>query len=185
MPTRAVTLTLPTEPPPRTGGHGLHGRMVYLRRFDAVVRVESRHPEGWLCGVVARRTDTPHALHLVVPPAELAEAETRLTIDSGQDPDGFATLVWHTNVCLHWRGGAVGALAQLLVHRVRPPGSLGVDLDPTTLDRLVHGAHLRTPGLRNLISRLVDAQLLAPILPGLDGSWGTYILTLPPLTSPQ
>jgi hypothetical protein len=88
--------------------------------------------------------------------------------------------LWWAYVQARWPAGHLVQVARLLVEELRSPHAMTVDLDARAVRRLLLGVHLRPPGLRRLLARLVDCGLLVQIRPGRRDHLGGYALVLPP-----
>jgi hypothetical protein len=153
------------------------GQLYHLTDLDAVVVREHRQAGGWRCQIVARRHPTLGAGRIDVTDDDLAAAATTVLVNP-TDQDGFA-MVWLAQIMQYCQGGHRLLAAYALANDIRCSGTLTVDVDEAAAPRLMSVTRLRTYGSRLLLSRFVDAGFLDATLPGLDGSWGIYTLTLP------
>jgi hypothetical protein len=70
-------------------------------------------------------------------------------------------------------------VAELLSGELLQPRTMSVHLDPIAARRLLLQVHLRPPGLRRLLGRLVEHGLLVTVRPGDASQFGRYLLALP------
>jgi hypothetical protein len=138
-------------------------RLLFEPVTDSVVMPYARlAEEAWLCLVVASRTTEPgRPAHVTLTKEQLVTSSGRLILDP-DDTDGFACLLWPTQVFLRWPGGAFPVLARVLAGELRIPGTLHVPgervADHGRLARRVPS--VRPPAVKVMLDRLHRFGLL-------------------------
>jgi hypothetical protein len=154
-------------------------RLMFEPITDSVVMPYAALAEGaWLCLVVASRTSGPgRAGHVTLTTDQLATSSGRLILDR-DDADGFACLLWPTQVFLRWPGGAFPILARVLVDELRTPGTLHLPGENVADHARLAGRlpNVRPPAVTVMLDRLHQVGLLTT-----DPAGGRR-LTVPDLT---
>jgi hypothetical protein len=87
--------------------------------------------------------------------------------------------MWLAEVHARWPVSRTGRVAAVLADTARQRSSLTVTLDAATVRRLILQAHLRPPGLQQILRRLTGSGLLTSTLDHDPTGWGCYLLTMP------
>lgn len=173
---RRIELGQPS--PLRVGRGDRRGQELCLETRDAVLRVEHRDQNTWVCEVIAQLTPGGER-RVTIDADQLAQASTWIAADPDTEPDRYALLLWPTRVFQLWRISRLHPIARQIAEEMRTPGTLQVDLGPEALDRLANSHHLHSVALRLLLDQLIDARLLIPAQPGPIAGWGGHTLSLP------
>jgi hypothetical protein len=167
--------------PKRRDAEAAKGQHLYLLRTGLVAIPEHRLNGSWRCIPVADFAGPLVQSRLTVPDIEI---ETALAVHAadplaGIDSASYAA-IWQARVCDRWPGGHLPQLARILAEELLETPTRTVALSHcSVVARILRQVHLVPVGLRQLLTRLVDAGLLVPDVACHGSSWGSYTLTLP------
>ena len=160
---------------------GWAGQLRLVPCARAVVCPQRQLRDGtWLCRVVARQRPQYRvrfsAEYVVLTAEQLANARRHMLVDPHR-PDEFA-MVWLSLVWRRWQLSAMFVAATALVHGLRQPGTIVVDLDHNAHERLVAVTRLHAAAVLRMMDRLVETGRLTPATVASGGGDGLFALAI-------
>ena len=173
---RAVRKTPLNAPTTRSAVR--RGRPVYVPCLGAVVQPLMRVGDQWRCQVIAAYPISRTAGFVLVAESSLA---------TGVDPDllnqtnvGTFPLAWLAGVHEQLPASRAFQFARVLAEHAHARGTTTVVLSREVRRRLLVAAHLRPPGLNQLLALLTDAGLLTWAQDSPDGEASITLTALTP-----
>jgi hypothetical protein len=162
MPVEAVRVPLGCIGPAASwSGLGPRGWLMHHPGLGVVVMPQTRLRDGWRCEIIAGPPtfDGRRVNHVWLGEDQVDALPTALLLGWVADCEQFA-LLWQVRVRQRFHAGPVPAVARVLAEQLRRADELSICLGPAGLRRLGIAAHLRSPGLRAALGRLVRAGML-------------------------